>query len=110
MDSTKVLNEYIVSLSNKSSPKLLFIPTASDDAEGYIERIHEYFGEIGCIVSSLCLITHTYNKKSIRSMIKDADIIYVGGGDTVSMMENGRSMMLISIYMKPTMKGKYYLE
>lgn len=87
LDSTKDLNEYIVSLSNKANPKLLFIPTASQDAEGYIEKIHEHFREIGCIVEALCLIAHTYSKKIIQSMIKDADIIYVGGGDTVRMME-----------------------
>ena len=87
LDSTKYINEFIVALSNSSNPKLLFIPTASEDAQGYIDRIHEHFGQLGCIVSELCLITHTYGKESIKSLIKEADIIYVGGGDTVSMIK-----------------------
>ena len=106
LTSTKVLNEYIVSLSNKENPKLLFIPTASEDAEGYIERIYEYFGEIGCIVSSLCLITHTYNKNSIKSMIKDADIIYVGGGNTVSMMEKWKEHDVDKYLLEAYQEGK----
>lgn len=87
LDSTKYINEFIVFLSNLSNPKLLFIPTASEDSQGYIDKIHEHFGQLGCIVSELCLLTHTYGKERIKSMIKDADIIYVGGGDTIRMIE-----------------------
>lgn len=57
---TYILDKYIVGLSGKKEPKLLFIPTASQDALGYITLIEEYFGEFGCCVDSLCLITDIY--------------------------------------------------
>lgn len=84
---TYILDKYIVKLSGKKEPKLLFIPTASQDALGYITLIEEYFGEFGCCVDSLCLITEIYTNEEIQSKILEADIIYVGGGDTVRMME-----------------------
>lgn len=88
---TYSLDKYIVELSRKNNPKLLFIPTASEDALGYIATIKQYFGDLGCGVESLCLITHTYTDEEIRSMIVNADIIYVGGGDTVRMMEKWKA-------------------
>lgn len=87
LSSTQNLNKYIVTLSEKEKPKFLFIPTASGDFEGYIEKIHKYFEPLGCEVNELCLVRKTYSQKVIEEMIKDSDIIYVGGGDTVRMME-----------------------
>lgn len=84
---TAKIDEYIVKLSRKDNPKLLFIPTASSDAEGYIELVNKKYVELGCIVDSLCIITNTYSNEQIKEMILSADIIYVGGGDTVMMME-----------------------
>ena len=61
------IDKFIVSLANKENPKLLFIPTASNDAMGYIDTIKEVYGNLGCIVDSLCVITKNYqDKKSIK--------------------------------------------
>lgn len=57
-------------LSNKSAPKLLFIPTASYDAKGYIDLVKQKFGELGCIVDALCLITNTYDNDEKVNMMK----------------------------------------
>ena len=84
---TRKLDEYIVSLCERSKPQLLFLPTASMDALTYIERIHQYFEELGCQVNELCLASRKYMGSEIRDQILSADIIYVGGGDTVRMME-----------------------
>ena len=82
-DETKAMDEYIVKLVEKQTPKLLFIPTASHDAEGYIKLMDLYFGALGCVVTSLCLYNDFYSFQEMRQMILEADIIYVGGGDTV---------------------------
>lgn len=102
---TYILDQYIVELSHKNNPKLLFIPTASKDALGYITTIKEYFGELGCSVDSLCLITNSYTDEAIRSMILDADIIYVGGGDTVRMMEKWKEYNVDSYLKEAYEKG-----
>ena len=66
------IDKFIVSLSGKERPSLLFIPTASHDAEGYIETVKKVYGELGC---------------DIRDIILKSDIIYVGGGNTEYMMK-----------------------
>ncbi len=42
---------------------------------------------MGCNIDFLCLLTKKYSDEEIRNLILDSDIIYVGGGDTVGMME-----------------------
>lgn len=97
---TRVLDQYIVDLAKryvvekgeKRAPRLLFIPTASEDAAGYIAGIEDYFGgNLGFIVDTLCLITTTYTNEVIREKILSADAIYVGGGDTVRMIEEWKA-------------------
>ncbi|MBU1055663.1 MAG: peptidase E [Proteobacteria bacterium] len=80
---TLKIDESIVQLSNTTNPKLLFIPTASHDSEGYIKTIEEVFGEkLGCICDSLCVSNSNITYSEIELKIGSADIIYVGGGDT----------------------------
>lgn len=84
---TRAIDEYIVRLSGKPSPRLLFIPTASGDTESYIDVVKRVYGELGCTVDALCLIRESYTDAEIRGKIFSADIIYVGGGDTETMMK-----------------------
>ena len=102
---TYSLDQYIVALAEKSNPKVLFIPTASEDAEGYIEGIKKYFGGLGCQVECLCLVTGTYTDEAIRTLIINTDIIYVGGGDTVRMMERWRERNVHSYLREAYEKG-----
>ena len=82
-DETIIIDEYIVSLSKKKNPQFLFIPSASHDSDGYIKSINSYFGNtLGCICDSLCLSEKNIEYSEIDQRIMNADIIYVGGGDT----------------------------
>ncbi|NMB44205.1 MAG: type 1 glutamine amidotransferase-like domain-containing protein, partial [Clostridiales bacterium] len=60
----------------------------------YIDLVRQKFGELGCIVDALCLISNTYEDKEIYDKIISSDIIYVGGGDTARMMEKWREYKL----------------
>lgn len=60
LDTTHGINKYIVELADKKNPNLLFIGTASHDAEGYISAIRTEFESLGCVVRALCLTTTTY--------------------------------------------------
>jgi len=54
---TEEIDKEIIRLSNKRNPKLLFIPTASNDNQEYIDVINNYFGKrLGCEVDTLYLI------------------------------------------------------
>ncbi|MBQ8995977.1 MAG: peptidase E [Oscillospiraceae bacterium] len=87
LDTTHNINKYIVELTGKKRTNLLFIGTASHDAEDYISAIRKEFESLGCAVSSLSLTTKSYDDKEINSLLSEADIIYVGGGDTRTMMQ-----------------------
>lgn len=87
-ESILEIDKFIVGFSGVSNPKFLFIPTASDDSKEYIESIKRLYGEqLGCIVDTLLLIDNHINEEEIERKILSSNIIYVGGGDTVKMME-----------------------
>lgn len=80
---TRAIDEHIVSCVDSRSPRVLFIPTASGDAPGYIETFTRYYGSnLGCRVDSL-----TVESDDALSLIENADIIYVGGGSTRRLLE-----------------------
>jgi dipeptidase E len=84
---TAPIDREIIRLSNKKNPKFLFIPTASSDSEPYWKHVQEYFGKfLKCKTDVLFLIKEQPTKQQIRQKILSADIIYVGGGNTLQMM------------------------
>ncbi len=84
---TLILDRETVKLSGKKHPKLLVIPTASSDSENYCDAVKKYFGgKLGCRIDLLLLLKQSLSKKVIKEKILGSDIIYVGGGNTLMMM------------------------
>lgn len=93
---TKAIDERVVGAVDASSPTALFVPTASGDAEGYCETFREYYGEtLGCDVTILRLVDTDHSSAAIESRFTDADIIYVGGGDTGFMLDVWRTRGIV---------------
>jgi dipeptidase E len=90
--STTFIDKEIIKLSGKRHPRFLFVPTASSDSEGYWDIIKKHFGKLGCKTDVLFLIKKKMSKKEISDKILDADIIYVGGGNTLMMMRLWRKL------------------
>lgn len=68
-------------------PKLLFIPTASQDDLLYSEDMYTSFAtHLGCKYKDLLLVAERNTRREIENKIDWADIIYVGGGNTRDMM------------------------
>lgn len=84
-ETTKTIDEYIVSKVNKNEKKVLLIPIASNDSLHYIETFTNYYNKLGCKVDTLRLSSEN-NENLIRSKIFMADIIYIGGGNTSKML------------------------
>lgn len=85
---TTQIDKEIIRLTGKKNPKLLFIPTASLDSESYYEIVKKYFGKkLGCKVDVLYLIKEKPSRKEIEKKVFGSDIVYVGGGDTLKMMQ-----------------------
>ncbi|MFB5555340.1 peptidase E [Bacillus cytotoxicus] len=82
------INERLVELTYKQSPNVLFIPTASHDDENYIESFFNVFGkQLNCEVHVLRTLNRTPSKKEQDALIHAADLIYLGGGNYIHMME-----------------------
>ncbi len=103
---TTAIDEEIIRLSGKSSPVLLFVPTATKDSQLYIDTFQRHFGEsLGCKVDTLCLVRDNLRHWEIRQKISSADIIYVGGGNTLRMMKLWRKIGLDKILLEAYEKG-----
>lgn len=90
---TLAIDKEIIRLSKKKHPRLLFVPTASSDSEKYVREITKvYDKKLGCKVDCLLLLRDRPNKTVIREKILSADIIYVGGGNTLKMMKLWRKL------------------
>ncbi|MDD3190155.1 MAG: Type 1 glutamine amidotransferase-like domain-containing protein [Candidatus Pacebacteria bacterium] len=104
---TEEIDKEIIGLAGKKRPRLLFVPTASLDSALYIEVVRKYFGEkLGCEMDNLLLIKGGLTKKEIKDKIDRADIIYVGGGDTLSMMKIWRKNGVDELLVDAVQKGK----
>lgn len=66
----------------------LFIGTASHDYMPYYNTFHKtYTGELGLKTDCLLTVHVQYDDEKIKGKFAKADMIYVGGGDTVFMLE-----------------------
>jgi len=77
------IENYIKSQCKSDSPKICFIPTATGDDNQYIENFYKAFDSIGCKTSHIDFFKRTIN---LAEHIKKQDIIFVGGGNTKSML------------------------
>ena len=104
---TLPIDREIIRLSKTKNPRVLFIPTASSDSEIYWKKIRAYFGDfLKCKTDVLFLMKENPSHEQIHSKISAADIIYVGGGNTLQMMRIWRRLgvdkLLIAAYIKGT--------
>src|SRR5271155_4138500 len=79
-----LLESYIVKLANKSRPKACFIPTASNENADYIKEFYKAFESLSCEPIHISLFGRV--NASLDKLLLDQDIIYVGGGNTKSML------------------------
>ena len=105
-NQTYEIDKFIVESSKKENPNFLFIPTASRDAEAYIEVINNLYENLGCTTDTLYLSNVEVNKEEVNQKIENADIIYVGGGNTSYMMEVWREYSVDKALIRAYTSGK----
>ena len=97
------VEQYIINQSGKENPNILFIPTASAEDKSYIVNFYACFSRLRCIPSHLTFFQRT---PRLDSLINKADIVYVGGGNTKSMLAVWREWKLDELLLKAFNKGK----
>ena len=90
---TMLIDRAIVKQTSKKSPRVLFIPTASEDDAEYCDAFRrQYETRLGCHVEELLLYRNRPSDQTMRKLITGSDIIYVGGGNTLRMMKLWRKL------------------
>lgn len=85
------IDRYIVAQSTRKNPRVLFIPTATRDDLAYRSNFEKiYHGLLHCQVRELLLYAEKPDPDAWEVLIQWADIIYVGGGNTLMMMRKWR--------------------
>jgi peptidase E len=97
------LERYFRELTGKSSPKVLFVPTASGDNEPYQLRFFQAFTKLGCQPEVLPFFKRTPQK--LEEFVLDHDAIAVGGGNTRTMLAIWRDWGLDAILRKAYDRG-----
>lgn len=84
----------------------LFIPTASHDCMPYYNTFHKiYTGIFGLKTDVALTVNREIDLKKFRLKFEKADFIYVGGGNTVFMIEHWRETGLLPIIKEAYERG-----
>lgn len=90
---TTGIDRRIVEAAQVARPRLLFLPTASGDDLDYCAAIERHFGaRLGCAVEHLLLLRARPSAARAEALLRRADIIYVGGGNTLRMLKLWRRL------------------
>ena len=77
------IEQYIIDQAHNDNPSVLFLPTASAEDKIYIDNYYECFGALSCKPTHISFFSRT---PRLNGLFNKADIIYVGGGNTKSML------------------------
>jgi dipeptidase E len=104
---TLAIDRRIVGLTGASWPNALFIPTASSDSTDYAAMFARIYGDtLGCNVTVLYLLNDPPSHEQIAEMILGADLIYVGGGNTLKMMKLWRRLGVDTLLIEAAARNK----
>ena len=85
LDEASAIDDYLLALTGKDNAKVCFVPTASGDADPYIDRFFAAFK--GRAQSSvLSLFCHDPWGYLDPAMLLTQDVVYVGGGSTANLL------------------------
>ena len=98
-----IIENYILNLSDSQKPNITFFPTASAENSDYIVNFYTAFSSLNCNAKHISLFKNTPN---LESIIRDSDIIYIGGGNTKSMLAVFKEWNLDKLLLKAYKDGK----
>jgi peptidase E len=98
-----LLDQYVIRQARKANPSVCFFPHATDDAVRYTFNFYKAFTRLDARPTYLSLFTPP--TADLESFILEQDIIYVGGGNTKSMLALWRDWDLDTILNKAYQNG-----
>ncbi|HEX3451870.1 MAG TPA: peptidase E [Solirubrobacteraceae bacterium] len=105
---SSLLDDYVLSLTDAQRPRVCFLPTASGDADHYIVRFYRRFAA-SCDASHVSLFRRDQGaggvEENLAGHLLAQDLIYVGGGNVVSMLGAWRAHGLDDVLRRAWRKG-----
>jgi dipeptidase E len=95
-------DRYILDQARKTRPSVCFIPTASAEPSDVIAKFYDAYTRLGAKPSVLRFFQRT---PDLRRMLLAQDVIYVGGGNTKSMLAVWREWGLPDVLREAWRKG-----
>lgn len=95
---TEIIDKEIVKMTGKENPNVLFVGLASSFSDSYFDIIKNIYKNLGCTPVYLKKKNIINNPDIVKNKIKEADIIYFGGGDTIKLMENIKEYNLLPLF------------
>jgi dipeptidase E len=77
------LDRYVLEAAGRPEPSVCFLPTAAGDDERYVAAFYESFAGFSCQPSHFLFFSRVGD---LRDHLLAQDVIYVGGGNTKSML------------------------
>jgi dipeptidase E len=103
-----LLDDFVLSLApaNVSVPRILFLPTASGDANAQINAFQARFAGRACVPEHLSLFHLREERRSLEDTVLDQDIVYVGGGSMRNLLAiwqaHGLDQLLVQAWRQGT--------
>ncbi|MBI4899990.1 MAG: peptidase E [Actinobacteria bacterium] len=98
LDEASAIDTHLLSLTGQDQPKVCFVPTASGDADPYIDRFLAAFSG-RAQTSVLSLFCHDPWGYQDPALLLDQDVVYVGGGSTANLLSVWRLHGLPELFM-----------
>ena len=86
-----LIEQYILDQATSDRPNILFIPTATGELDSYIVNFYKVFSKLQCNPNHLSFFKRT---PDLQKLISEQDVIFVGGGNTKSMLAVWREWKL----------------
>jgi dipeptidase E len=106
--SNPLLDDYVLSLTGCTRPRVCFLPTASGDADHYVVRFYRHFAT-RCEASHVSLFRRERGggavEGDVAAHLLEQDLIYVGGGNVVSMLGTWRAHGIDAVLRRAWRRG-----
>ncbi len=100
-----LLDDYVLSLTKSTEPRVLFLPTASGDTTAQINAFLDRFAHRACAPKHLSLFRLRDLDRPLREVVLEQDIIYAGGGSMRNLLAIWRAHGLDSLLVEAWRHG-----
>ena len=103
---TKEIDIEAVKMTGKEKPNFLFVGIASQFADSYYDAMKAIYKELGCECQYLKKKNIINNRDIVENKIRNADVIYIGGGDTIKLMTELEEYNLKDLFVEAVNSNK----